>query len=180
MENQRQAKNHKVTNVIFVDWGSSTKFQICGFTEKNARRAASQLESPKPESCVASVLSNFPISVSAESSLPSRFRMLLEGKAPFSSDAQQGKSLFNGKQIFGHVHKEAAPLSVLHRQRERLPLLYPPAWPRTSTGSSEHSCPRTELSGNIFHSEGSQLPRCIYHPSEDCTISKTFSQEHCV
>lgn len=94
--------------------------------------------------------------------------MLLEGKAPFSSDAQQGKSLFDGKQIFGHAHKEAAPLSVLHRQRERLPLLYPPAWLRsTSTGSGERSCSTTGLSSNIFHSEGSQLPRRIYQPSED-------------
>lgn len=105
-----------------------------------------------------------------EGSFPRDFKILLEGRPPLSSDAQQGKSLFDGKQIFGCVHIQTSYRSVLCRQWESLSPFYPPAWLHsTSIGRGLRSCCTTGLSSNIFHSESSQLPRCIYHPSEDCT-----------
>lgn len=116
------------------------------------------------------VLCYFPSLVLVEGNFPEDVKILLEVKTPLNSDAQQGKSLFDSKQIFGCVHILPLPHSMLCRQRERLSPCYPPAWLRsTSAGGALRSCCTTGLSSNIFHSESSQLPRCIYHPSEDCT-----------
>lgn len=157
-----------------ADWGNSAGSQICGFIEKNRGVGVSHLvptmATQTKQLHHQHALRYFPSLAFVEGCFPGDFKILLEGRPPLCSDAQQRKSLFDGKQIFGRVHIQPSSHSVLCRQCERLSPFYPPAWLySTGIGRGLRSCCTTGLSSNIFHSERSLLPRCIYHPSKDCT-----------